>query len=148
MPTARGYAGVAVSGGKVFIVGGYNELDEVLALNHAYEPIKDVTGENPWTQAAPLPIPLYSVGMTSTADIIYVVGGKGEDSIGLSMLHYLPSDDKWVILESPYEQTLSNQGVVSLETFVYILGGEINNHPVAENRAYRAMYTVVIPLVR
>ncbi|PIW19903.1 MAG: galactose oxidase, partial [Anaerolineae bacterium CG17_big_fil_post_rev_8_21_14_2_50_57_27] len=49
MPTARGFAGAAVAGGKIYVIGGYDGK-EALAVNEEYLPERDT-----WSRRAPLP---------------------------------------------------------------------------------------------
>lgn len=147
MPTARAFAGATVAGEKIYILGGINN-EGALVVNEAYSPSNDSAGIDPWTQAAPLPDSRYAMGVSTTADIIYVGGGKGGGETVFSLLQFLPSENSWEEFESPQQQALSNYGMVSLEAFLYMLGGDIDGVPTANNHAFKAMFTVAIPLVR
>jgi DNA-binding CsgD family transcriptional regulator len=141
MPTVRDYAGAAVAGGKIFVIGGYDGK-EPLAGNEEYLPERDS-----WTQRAPLPAGRYALGVTSIADIIYIVGGEGEKDSPLPPLQYVHQQDQWQEFEEPFPQHLSHLGVVPIETQLYGVGGWWNGIPAAQNMAYQAIYTILIPII-
>jgi hypothetical protein len=141
MPTVRDYAGAAVAGGKIFVIGGYDGK-EPLAGNEEYLPEQDS-----WTQRAPLPAGRYALGVSSIADIIHVVGGEGETGIPLPPLEYFYQQDQWQEFEEPFPQRWSHLGVVPIQTQLYGVGGRWNGIPAAQNMAYQAIYTILIPII-
>jgi hypothetical protein len=148
MLTARGYAGAALAGGKIYVIGGYNGK-EALAVNEGYLPDRDGSGETPWVEGAPLPEGRYAMGVVSVADLIQVIGGEVEGSGAYTLLTYNPQGDLWQQIEAPkLTQPWSHMGLVSLTTQVYSIGGKVDVTPSAQNLAYQAVFTVAIPLVR
>jgi hypothetical protein len=141
MPTARGFAGAAVAGGKIYVVGGYDGKI-ALMVNEEYLPERDT-----WLQRAPLPEGRYALGMTSVADILYVIGGERKTDSALLPLQYVPQQDQWQAFESPFSESWSHLGVIPTGTHLYALGGNLGGVPAAKNLAYQAIYTILIPVI-
>jgi len=141
MPTARGFAGAAVAGGKIYVIGGYDGK-EALAVNEEYLPERDT-----WSRRAPLPAGRYAMGVASIADIIHVVGGEGETGSTLPPLQYVHQQDQWQEFEGSLSENWSHLGVVPTGTHLYVLGGRLGGISTAQNLAYQAIYTIMIPVL-
>jgi kelch-like protein 24/35 len=146
MPTARAYAGAAVVGGKIFLIGGFDGK-RPLRANETYQPDLEQTGD-PWGKAASLPSGRYAMGVTSVADILQVVGGFTNEAGPSIALEYFPQSDSWVEFGSLGDQVLTELGVVSLGTQLYVVGGKMNETPTDQNLSYQAIYILSIPVVR
>jgi DNA-binding CsgD family transcriptional regulator len=146
MQTARGFARAEVAGGVIFVMGGLDESD-ALDLNEAYFPQREHTEEYIWESRASMPEPRYAFGLTSVADILHVIGGLGETE-SLSPLKYFPQEDMWDAFLPPRQGSWSHMGVASIESFLYVLGGQWGDKIVGENLSYRAIYTITLPLVQ
>ena len=146
MPTARGYAGAAVAGGKIYVIGGFDGK-KALAVNETYLPERDLAGEISWSKAKALPQARYAMGIASLADIVHVVGGKGDKGVVLTPLDYFPQSDEWQMIQSPFQETWSSLGLVPLETRLHAVGGELDGKPTGMTLSYQAIYTISIPLV-
>jgi len=146
MPTERGYAGAAVAGGRIYVVGGYNGA-QALSTNEEYLPEQDAAG-NPWQKRAPLPRGRYGMGVTSIADIIYVLGGVGE--AGEQPLAYLPQRDEWQPFDPPPSspREWAYPGLIPLGSYLYAVGGRVDGTPTGQHTAYQAIYTIVVPFLR
>jgi hypothetical protein len=147
MPTAREYAGAAVSGGKIYVVGGYNGK-QALSANEEYVPERDRGTENPWNIRAPMPNVRYSMGVASVAGIVHLVGGTGDGKEVLLPLDYFAQLDKWQPFESPTGHEWSNLVLVPTDTHIYALGGRLEGALTVQNLAYQAIYTIIIPAIR
>jgi DNA-binding CsgD family transcriptional regulator len=143
LPGPRAFAGAAVAGGKIYVIGGYDGK-KALATNQSYIPERDQPDEIPWVEQAPLPKARYSMGIASLADTIYLVGGKGD----ASAIEYVSQEDDWRVLDAPLTQVESNLALVSLDKFVYSLGGISNGTVLDEFQTYQAIYTVSFPVIR
>ena len=86
------------------------------------------------------------MGAASVADTIYVMGGTG-GALQFPALAFFPQSGEWQSLEAPPENLGAGLGLVSLGTSLYVLGGQIAGAPVGTNMAYKAMYTLSIPLI-
>ena len=143
MPGPRAFAGAAVAGGKIFVMGGYDG-NKPLDANQAYIPERDQPGEIPWVEQARLPKPRYSMGITSLADTIYLVGGKGDTT----PIDYILQENDWRAVDVPPETVDSGQALVSLDTYVYALGGLSGGKVTNKVLAYQALYTISMPVIR
>lgn len=153
MPTARGFSGAAVAGGKIFVLGGYNG-EQTLALNEIYLPNRDEaqegswSQETSWTEGTAMPEGRQGMGVTSMADIIYVVGGEGESSAALGSLEYTLHSNEWQEVGFLIEESWSRLGVVPWGTNLYIIGGQQGGVPTSQNLAYQVMYTILFPVIK
>jgi len=142
MPTARGFAGAAVAGGKVFVVGGYDG-EKALAVNEEYTPSRD-DGQGPaWVQRAAMPGGRYGMGVAALADIVHVVGGRTEQSPGVSVKYY-PRVDLWQPFERPASPPLERLALAVVETRAYAVGGG-GEVTASDNMEYQAVYTIILP---
>lgn len=147
MKTARGYAGGAVAGGKIYVIGGVNS-EGALDVNEVYQPSQEGEVDGPWSTASPIPESRYAMGVASVADIIHIIGGIGEVDVDLYSLVYFPNSDKWQKFTSPYSGSWSNLGLVPLESQLYALGGLLEDTITDQNMAYQAIFTVLFPVVK
>jgi hypothetical protein len=145
MPTARAFAGAAVAGGRIYVVGGTN--GEPQAANEEYSPAEDTAGANPWHERAGLPAGRYGMGVASIADILHVLGGTADEGPA-EPLKYFPQQNVWQVFELPDHTVGAGLGVAVVEADLHLLGGSVNSAPTAEHLAYRAIYTVVLPIVQ
>ena len=147
METPRAYAGAAVSGGKIFVVGGYDG-SQALSSMEIYIPELDGSQINPWSEGPDLPSGRFGMGVTELGNMIHVVGGEvGQDRLPTSLV-YLPQDGIWQEFENPTPDTISNIGLVPLETHLYLVGGQSDGQISGNNIAYQAIYTFVMPIIR
>jgi DNA-binding CsgD family transcriptional regulator len=146
MPTARGYAGAVVASGAIYVLGGYDGT-KALQTNEVYFPERDNDHEAPWLTAASLPEGRYAMGVASVAGIVHIIGGIGEQG-ALRPLEFFPQRDEWQQFESPLSQTWSGLRLVSIETYLYALGGRLDGTITEEHQAYQAIYTVLFPVVK
>jgi hypothetical protein len=147
LPTARGYAGAAVASGRIWVLGGYDG-ESALSVNETYSPESDIAGDNPWQQAASMPVGRYAMGVTSVAELIYLVGGRSDLGQGLQPLLYLPQQDRWQAFEAPRASSdWSGLGLVSFGDYLCAIGGALGQDKTSVTMAYRAIYTLSIPIL-
>jgi N-acetylneuraminic acid mutarotase len=101
-PTKRTEVAAATLGGKIYVVGGFEQPGLGNLMNLAitasveeYDPSTDR-----WTHKAPLPVGLHHVGIGVTGGRLYVIGGYAQS--GLTVWHpvatvyaYDPATDTW-----------------------------------------------------
>lgn len=145
MPTARAYAGAAIAGGKIYVVGGYDG-ENALDTNEEYSPDLDNEENQPWVERAPLPQARYGMGVTSMADIVYVVGGKTSSEEEGGLIEYFHQQDEWQAGEQP-ERMESYVKMIPMGTDLYVLGGESINGLSNHLSSYQAMFTISIPFI-
>lgn len=147
LTSPRALAGAAVSGGKVHLLGGYDGK-RALDLNQIYQPDQDDGRVNPWSEGVRLPQGRYAMGVTSISEILYLVGGTGDQAQAGTPLVFITDLDSWQPVELPFEESWSYLGLAPLGTQIYALGGEIDQAPSGQNWAYQAIYLTVLPYIR
>jgi DNA-binding CsgD family transcriptional regulator len=147
MPTARSFAGAVAIAGKVLVLGGYNGK-QALKVNEVYLPDRDGTGDNPWETGSPMPDGRYGFGVANVADLIHVVGGRGNGQNGGRILAYHPLTDRWEAIEGSMATNWGHFGFVTWGPYWYIMGGEMDDALTNRNLSYQAVYTISLPIVR
>jgi hypothetical protein len=146
MATARAYAGAGVADGKIYVIGGYDGKN-ALAVNEVFLPARENSGSAAWEAAESLPDARFAMGVASVVDIIYVIGGQGNQDSTRGALEFIPANAAWAVFDLPVEQTWSHLGMVLSGSFLYLLGGELDGSLSDQNLAYQAIYTVAIPSI-
>lgn len=141
MPTAAAYAGAAVASGKIFVMGGFDG-NKALATNLVYQPERDSNGDNPWEIEKPLPQARYAMGVTSLADFIFLVGGKGDSSA----VEYSSQQNSWMAVDEPAEET--SLALIPYQTDIFSLGGSSSKELLAEFQGLQAIYTISVPIIK
>jgi DNA-binding CsgD family transcriptional regulator len=145
MPIRRAYAGATQAGDRIYVIGGRSQAG-FLADAYMYTPAAEETGESPWQAIAALPVGRAGMAVVTIADAVYVVGGETLQSSQLSLV-YLPLDDQWQTFASPYEHWFRPGGVV-YQTNLYLVGGIQQGQYLTRMVSYKAIYTILIPVVR
>jgi hypothetical protein len=90
MPTARGGAGTAVVGDRIYVIGGKSGPTS-LSANESYD-----TGTGEWSRHADMPTRRDHLGVAAAGGRLYAVGGRKEDEESLRTLEvYDPATDGW-----------------------------------------------------
>jgi DNA-binding CsgD family transcriptional regulator/N-acetylneuraminic acid mutarotase len=144
MPTARGFAGAAMAGGKIYLIGG-TDGKGALAVNEAYTPSREGL-ENPWESLKPMPSSRAHPGVASVADIVYILGSAVPEET-LSFIAYLPQTDEWQAFENPPVSAENEFALISLGEYLYAVDGAIEGEQAGVMLAYRAVYTIGIPVI-
>jgi DNA-binding CsgD family transcriptional regulator/N-acetylneuraminic acid mutarotase len=145
LPTRREFAGAALAGGKIYVIGG-SDGQAGLAVVEVYSPDREER-ENPWQTVASMPSGRYGMGISSVADIIYLVYGQGPDDNSQLSLAYYPQTDAWQPFETPPANQGRGLGMALLGPYLYVVGGKTGNTPLADILAYQVVYTVGIPVI-
>ncbi|MFB5763846.1 Kelch repeat-containing protein [Paenibacillus medicaginis] len=121
MPTARAAATAAVVNGKIYVIGGYNTINNQLVRTNVvemYDPKTDT-----WEKKAPLHIERSWAGSTVSNGLIYVFGGGQNNDTALKSVEvYDPTLDQWTEKNSmPFAS--NGIGVTSFGGKIYIAGG-------------------------
>ncbi|MEW5854417.1 MAG: kelch repeat-containing protein [Myxococcota bacterium] len=112
---------VAALGGEIYVVGGFDEANAVVADVEAYDPATDT-----WRTIAPLPEPLHHCNAAAVDGRLYVVGCLGGGNFGATgiTLEYDPAANMWTTrapMPAGTERGSSAVGVVRSK--VYVAGG-------------------------
>jgi len=147
MTTPRGYAGATMVGDNILILGGYDGK-KALSTIETFEPNSEKIRYNPLSPNSSMPQSSYGMGVTSLADMVYVVGGQGNDLLQYPTLIMVNETGEWGSFEAPSEGVSSFLGLVSWGPYIYAIGGKLDGKSSNYNLAYKAIYTVILPLVR
>ena len=147
MATPRAWTGGAFSGSRIYIFGGVNAdgISDQIAI---FTPPNTNQPYGTWTQTSPLPMKRYAFGATSLADLIFIVGGRGEEETTLPNLIYYPEIQEWRSFVSPFPEGVIKQGFTGAGTHLYVVGGELGSEIQNLAYAYQAFFTASLPIVR
>jgi DNA-binding CsgD family transcriptional regulator/N-acetylneuraminic acid mutarotase len=146
MESGRGFAGAAVSGRQIVVAGGYDGKKALTRVD-IFQPDLVGSSEPAWKTGADLPGGRYAMGMTSVADYVYLIGGNGRFEKNTIALVFSPQINQWQSLPPPPSLLGAHMAVVDLGSYLYNLGGVLNRAPLEANLSYRAIYTVVLPII-
>jgi len=144
MPTARGFAGAAIAGGKIYVIGG-TAGEQALGINEAYTPNREGV-DNPWESFEPMPSSRAHPGVGSVADVVYILGSAAPEET-FSFIAYLSQTDEWQAFETPPVSAKNKIALISLGEYLYAIGGTLEGDQAGVMLAYRAVYTVGIPVI-
>jgi len=145
MPTARSSAGAVVVGGRIVIVGGWDG-SQALSVSEIYHP-DIIDNSKRWTEGASLPSGRYGMGVTSVADMVFVLGG--EDPVAdLNTIVLLQGSNEWSKLDSPVSKGWSFLNIVAIGNRLYAMGGRNAEGLVTDMWSYQAFYTITLPIIR
>jgi DNA-binding CsgD family transcriptional regulator len=147
MPYAAGSLGIVVAGGKIHVLGGYDGV-KARDDHYQYAPDQDEAGGDPWHPLAALPQARYAMGVANVADIIYIMGGNGNNDKPLPYLEYILPDDSWDVLAPIESQHWADGGLTIIGTELHALGGEIDHKITDQHLAYKAIFTINLPIIR
>lgn len=115
MPTGRTGAAAAAIGGKLYVVGGFNNGN--LSSLEVYDPSTDA-----WTTKAPMPTARNGLAAAAIAGKLYVVGGAAGCCPLSNLEVYDPSTDTWTTKASmPTARTVL--AAAAIDTKLYVIGG-------------------------
>lgn len=147
MPTARASSGAAVSGRKIYIIGGFDG-EAYLTTNEVFSPDRLLSGGDAWLQGPELPEGRAGMGVSSVADIIYVVGGMVNQSSQYPAIAFFSNSGEWQAIQEPPMTIGSNPGLIAQGVYIYALGGQSEDLISTANLRYQAVYTFTLPIIR
>lgn len=128
-PTKRTEVAAAALGGKIYVVGGFNEPSlgnlTKLAVSNALEEYDPAT--NRWATRAPLPKGLHHAAAATVGSRLYVIGGFTASLFSLwqpvaSVYLYQPDTDAWVE-RAPMPTPRGALAVTEYEGKLFAIGG-------------------------
>jgi DNA-binding CsgD family transcriptional regulator len=147
MPTPRAFAGAAVIGSKIYVLGGRNETGP-LSANEIFSPSFEASSDLAWQAGPVLPSKRSGMAVTSTADIIHIIGGGNEAGTGLPSLQFLPEKEEWHLIQAPFPGEWTQMGLTNNGSHLFAIGGRLGDDLLDKTYTYQAIYTMAIPLVR
>lgn len=144
---AKGYTAAAVSGGRIYLMGGQNNSGTVLAENDIYAPAQDVNSQSdPWQVGMPLPEGRYRHAIANAGDLLFVIGGTDDGDQALANLQFAPASNLWQRSVSPVEKTWTDLGAAAFSTQVFTFGGRIGEEIEGQTRSYQALFSIAVPI--
>jgi N-acetylneuraminic acid mutarotase len=137
MPVGLHHVGIGVTGGRLYVIGGYMQSGftvwQPVATVYAYDPATDT-----WTQRAPLPTPRDHLATATVSGKLYAIGGRlnGDYRRNLSATEvYDPITDRWALAA---DLPTARSGITAAEVGgrVYVFGGEGGDGTFRDNEAY------------
>ncbi|MDB4957945.1 MAG: hypothetical protein JWO36_5514 [Myxococcales bacterium] len=122
MPTARAYATCGVVGGKVYVLGGLsngNDVSTAISNVDVYDP-----GTDTWAQKAPSPQPQFRRQVAVVNNQIYLVGSSGNLNVPSTALldKYDPVMNSWTSLPA-MSTPRATPAVCAFGGKIYVFGG-------------------------
>jgi DNA-binding CsgD family transcriptional regulator len=147
MPTPRAYLSAAVSGRRIFVIGGKNDQGS-LNVNEVYAPDLALPTNNSWRTGQPLPIESNEWKLVSLADLIYACGViQSEATQNYGIFAYIGQKDAWQLISSQPTQPAREGSLVGYGTNIYTIGGLRTGSPVGDNWTQQVIFLVAIPLI-
>jgi N-acetylneuraminic acid mutarotase len=117
MSTARDAPGVGVLNGKIYIVGGGDQLPVPQKSGEVFDP-----GSNTWSGISNMSTARYLLGAAALNGKIYAVGGNDGSSALKSVEAFDPLTNSWGrVADMPFARQAP--GVVALNGILYAIGG-------------------------
>ncbi|XP_035698486.1 kelch-like protein 3 isoform X2 [Branchiostoma floridae] len=121
LKNGRSFHGMAVVGGRVYVVGGYDRT-----CIGTPQPFVEVYHKrtNSWKMRAPLLEPVAEFGITGCQGRIYVFGGQGEHMESNAVQCYDPRENDWTcqtILDKP----MGDIKACTVNSKIYLVGGQL-----------------------
>ena len=76
------------------------------------------------------------------------MGGNGNNDKPLPYLEYILPDDSWDVLAPIESQHWADGGLTIIGTELHALGGEIDHMITDQHLAYKAIFTINLPIIR
>ena len=87
------------------------------------------------------------MGITSIAEIIYLVGGIDEKNNVDTSARFLTQIEEWQQVQNPVSENWSNLGLVSLGMNIYAVGGRLDQVTTKNQWSYQAIFLTVLPII-
>jgi N-acetylneuraminic acid mutarotase len=141
MPRPAGYVGATALADTIYIAGGYdgqNELNQTYAFNPE-------TGQ--WLEKAPLLEQRGGLGLISSGDSLFAVGGGWHHPLKTSE-RYDPKLDSWTSFETPFANQWRNMGLTAVDTNIYAVGGWDGTNETYSDAvvSYQVIYQLFLPI--
>ncbi len=147
MPQPIMDAGAVVANGNIYLIGGESESGPI-DNTYVYRPALGLSEQNPWLEAMALDFPRVNMAAVSVADLVYIFGGALSPDDSFFSYQYSPSDNLWQPIEGPVDSQVIGLGAESMDSFIYTIGGTEDGKLVSGVFAYKALYTILIPVLR
>ena len=124
MPVVLHHVGIGVTGGRLYVIGGYTQSGltvwEPVATVYAYDPATDT-----WTQRAPMPTARGALSVTEQAGKLYAIGGYDRKANSAAVEVYDAERNTWAS-RAPLPTPRDHLASATVSGKVYAIGGRLN----------------------
>jgi N-acetylneuraminic acid mutarotase len=124
MPVGLHHVGLGVTGGRLYVIGGYRQSGltvwEPVATVYAYDPATDK-----WTERAPMPTARGALSVSEHDGKLYAIGGYGRKANSAAVEVYDPERNLWAS-RAPLPTPRDHLATATVAGKVYAIGGRLN----------------------
>jgi N-acetylneuraminic acid mutarotase len=124
MPVGLHHVGIAVTGGRLYVIGGYRQSGltvwEPVATVYVYDPATDT-----WSQRAPMPSPRGALSVAEHDGKLYAIGGYDRKANSAAVEVYDPVRNTWAS-RAPLPTPRDHLAAATVAGKVYAIGGRLN----------------------
>ena len=124
MPVGLHHVGIGVTGGRLYVIGGYAQSGltvwEPVATVYAYDPATDT-----WNERAPMPTSRGALSVTEHEGKLYAIGGYDRNANSAAVEVYDPERNTWAS-RAPLPTPRDHLATATASGKVYAIGGRLN----------------------
>lgn len=124
MPVGLHHVGIGVTGGQLYVIGGYKHSGlsvwNPVATVYAYDPATDS-----WTERAPMPTPRGALSVTAHDGKLYAIGGYDRMANSAAVEVYDPVRNQWASRAS-LPTPRDHLATATVAGKMYAIGGRLN----------------------
>jgi N-acetylneuraminic acid mutarotase len=123
MPVGLHHVGIGVTGGRLYVIGGYRQSGlsvwNPVATVYAYDPATDT-----WAGRAPMPTARGALSVTEHEGKLYAIGGYEGKANSAAVEVYDPESNSWVS-RAPLPTPRDHLATAAVSGKVYAIGGRL-----------------------
>lgn len=124
LPAPRANVGVALAGGKIYVVGGSSASVDATTYQQYASVFAYDLATNRWTEVAPLPRPYAVMAVAAAAGKVYAFGGLDENSMASAQSYeYDPARNLWTAKTPMPGGPRYLAAAAALNGEIYVVGG-------------------------
>jgi N-acetylneuraminic acid mutarotase len=124
MPVGLHHVGIGVTGGRLYVIGGYRQSGltvwEPVATVYAYDPATDT-----WAERAPMPTARGALSVTVHEGKLYAIGGYDRKANSAAVEVYDPVRNLWAS-RAPLPTPRDHLATATVSGKMYAIGGRLN----------------------
>ncbi len=124
MPVGRHHVGLGVTGGRLYVIGGYKQSGfsgwHPVATVYAYDPARDT-----WAERAPMPTARGALSVAVHDGKLYAIGGYDGKANSAAVAVYDPVRNRWAS-RPPLPTPRDHLATATVSGKVYAIGGRLN----------------------
>lgn len=124
MPVGLHHVGLGVTGGRLYVIGGYKQSTlsvwHPVATVYSYDPAADS-----WAERAPMPTARGALSVTELDGKLYAIGGYDRNANSAAVEVYDPEHNTWTSL-APLPTPRDHLATATVAGKLYAIGGRLN----------------------